>query len=79
MAATTEESVKNEPAIPAESAVEEESFPLTLEEYCSRLSTNDKRVELIGGFHHTERAAGHEKDTEAAFHRRFVAFTKLPA
>jgi hypothetical protein len=72
MAATTE-TVKTEPAIV------EDGFPLTLDEFCARLSNTDKRVELIGGFHHSERAAGHAKDTEAAFQSRFVAFTKLSA
>lgn len=56
-----------------------EAFPLSLDEFCARLSTSDRRVELIGGFHHSERAAGHTVDTEAAFAGRFVAFCNAPA
>jgi hypothetical protein len=76
--ATPSETVKTEPdAIKVEA--NPDSFPLSLDEFCARLSLTDKRVELIGGFHHTERAAGHNKDVEAAFKERFIAFTKLSA
>lgn len=51
---------------------------LTLDEYCLRLSKTDKRVELIGAFHFTEKAAGKTKDTESAFAQRLAAFATKP-
>jgi hypothetical protein len=51
---------------------------MTLEEFCTRLSKNDKRVELIGGFHHSELAAGRIKDAESEFQTRFAAFVTKP-
>lgn len=54
-------------------------FDLTLQEYCRRLSTRDRRVELIAGFHHEETAAGHLKDSEAAFEARFNTYCTQPA
>lgn len=51
---------------------------ITLVEYCQRKSRSDKRVELLGGFHHSETAAGHAKDSEAAFEARFEAFIHKP-
>lgn len=53
--------------------------PITLDEFCMRLSQTDRRVELIGGFAHSERAAGHFKDLESEFQRRYVAFANQPA
>lgn len=54
-------------------------FPLSLDEMCARLSQSDKRVELIGAFHHVERNAGRLKDTDAAYRARFAAFCNAPA
>lgn len=51
---------------------------VTLEEFCTRLSKSDKRVELISGFHYTETAAGTVKDAESAFKARFDAFATKP-
>jgi hypothetical protein len=51
---------------------------ITLEEFCTRLSMSDKRVELIGGFNYTETAAGRIKDAESDFQARFTAFTTKP-
>jgi hypothetical protein len=83
---------KAAPAQPAETAGTGESvtavaptqpndgdFPLTLTEFCTQLSSKDKRVALIGGFHHTETAAGTIKDTVAAFTTRYEAFINQPA
>lgn len=64
------------PASPAESAPTE--FPLTLEEFCIRLSITCKRVELIGAFSVMEAQAGNTKDLESAFMARFDAFAKRP-
>lgn len=60
-------------------AVEEQDFPLTLEEFCTRLSTTDKRVELIGAFAYTEKQAGRNKDVESGYAKRFTAFINAPA
>lgn len=54
-------------------------YPLTLSEFCARLSTNDKRVELIGGFEFSERVAGRFKDVESAYLARFNKFINQPA
>lgn len=54
-------------------------FDVTLDEYCAGLSGMDKRVELIGAFHHVEQSAGHLKDSKAAFQGRFEAFVSQPA
>lgn len=63
----------------APEVTEPSEFPLTLDEFCSRLSVSDKRVELIGAFHTTEKAAGRSKDVESAYKARFTAFIKQPA
>lgn len=54
------------------------SFPLTLEEFCARLSQSDRRVELIGAFHFDEKRNKRVKDTEANYLARFDAFLKKP-
>lgn len=51
---------------------------VTLDEFCTRLSTSDKRVELIGGFHFSEKSAGRIKDAESEFQKRFTAFITKP-
>ena len=71
---------KNEPTpqdAPIASAPDE--FPLALEEFCLQLSQVDKRVELIGGFHYTEKVAGRLKDTRQAYQTRYMAFLTQPA
>lgn len=52
---------------------------MTIDEFCASLSKDDRRVELIGGFHHVEKAAGHIKDTWSNFRSRFDAFVNAPA
>lgn len=69
---------KNTPA-EAAPAKSEESPQLTLTEFCIRLSQNDKRVVLIGGFNAVESKAGRNKDSEAAYQARFVEFVNQPA
>jgi hypothetical protein len=54
-------------------------FHVTLDEFCARLSGTDRRVELIGAFFKGEQAAGSNKDAEAAYSARFVAFCNQPA
>lgn len=54
-------------------------FELTLDEVCQRISAGDKRVEMIGAFHSSEKAAGRLKDLESAYRSRFAAFCNAPA
>lgn len=54
------------------------SVPLTLQEFCIRLSVDDRRVELIGAFESDERRAGRLKDTAEAYAARYKAFTTKP-
>lgn len=51
-------------------------FPLTLDEFCTRRSASDSRVELIGGFHFDERSKGNVKDTEENFAARLDAYSR---
>lgn len=59
-------------------AKDQKDFPLSLDEFCTRLSQNDKRVELIGGFHASEKAAQNLNDTEANYMKRLDEFAKKP-
>lgn len=54
------------------------AIEVTLEEFCVRLSLSVKKPELLGGFHHTEKAAGHVKDTEANYKSRFAVYVNKP-
>lgn len=54
-------------------------FPVSLDEFCQRRSATDKRVELIGAFHHVEKAAGRGQDTSGNYLARFEAFVTQPA
>ena len=60
-------------------AVVPDAFPLTLDEFCSRKSATDQRVEMIAGFHFSEVRAGKTQDTEAAFTARYNAFCTRPS
>jgi hypothetical protein len=63
----------------APAPAEQAEFPLTLAEACARISANDRRVEMIGAFHSSEKAAGRLKDLESAYRTRFAAFCNAPA
>lgn len=63
-----------ETTTPAVSAPDE----ITLGEFCQRLSTSDRRVELIAGFHSEEVRAGKAKDLESAYMARFQEFVTKP-
>lgn len=63
----------------AKAAPEQISEPLSLNEFCIRLSTKDKRVELIGGFEHSERVAGRLSDTAENYTARYAQFLNQPA
>lgn len=54
-------------------------YPLTLDEFCARLSASDRRVELIGAFAQTERAAGRTRDNHDGYAKRYADFINLPA
>jgi hypothetical protein len=54
-------------------------FDITIDEFCLRRSHSDKRVELLGAFHHMERNYGHIKDTETAYLARYADFANQPA
>lgn len=60
-------------------AAEPTEFPLTIDEFCAQLSSTDRRVELIGGFHAEERAAERFKDLASAYAARFTTFVGRPA
>lgn len=51
---------------------------LTLDEFCTRTSLTDRRVELLAAFHAEERAAGRHKDQESAYASRLVVFANKP-
>lgn len=55
-----------------------ETFDLTLEEFCRRLSATDTRVEMVAGFYADETAAGRVKDSSEAFDTRYAAFQSRP-
>jgi hypothetical protein len=65
----------NDVAVSAPSTPEQ---TVTLKEFCMRLSETVTRPELIGGFEATERAAGKQRDTEAAYRARYAAFINKP-
>lgn len=56
----------------------EKPAQITLDEFCTRISLSDKRVELIGAFHHCEKLEKRIKDDESAFQIRFNAFVNKP-
>lgn len=60
----------------APDAVQE--IPLSLDEYCKRLSLSEKRYGLISGFHHTEKAAGRLHDVASAYKARYDVFLSTP-
>ena len=52
---------------------------VTLTEFCMRLSSGDRRVEMIAGFYSDEKANGRSKDSIAHFEARYAAFQVRPA
>lgn len=67
------------PAFMAQPAAAPDAFPMPLDEFCSMLSGEGPKVELIGGFHYSESAAGRSKDLPAAYRSRFDAYCKRPS
>ena len=63
-----------------ETATPAETFDLTIEEYCTRKSSEaDSRVELLAAFCASERRHGRVKDSEPKFDARYAAFARKPA
>ena len=61
---------------PADGPVTETAAParVSLKRFCMDLSVTDNRVEMIGGFHHTEKVAGRVLDTVEAYTARYAEF-----
>lgn len=57
----------------------QDDFKLSLKEFCTRISSTDRRVELIGGFFAHEKGAGRMNDFESAYKARLENFAKRPA
>lgn len=75
-----DENSSSEPASQkAKAAPMVETFDLTLDEFCRRLSAKKVGPEMIGGFHHTQLAAKNFKASEAAFTAAFDRFVNQPA
>lgn len=55
-------------------ASEPTEFAQMLSDFCTHLSASDKRVESIGAFHSTEKAAGRLKDLPSAYAARYAVF-----
>lgn len=56
-----------------------QTFDMTVEEFCRRLSGDDRRVEMIAAFFADERANGHVKASEEVFRARYADFQTRPA
>jgi hypothetical protein len=63
----------------ADAPVQEPQIPLSLDEFCQRLSATSRRVALIGGFHAWAKAQGLVKDVETTFQAAWNRFISLPA
>lgn len=63
----------------ADAPVQEQQIPLSLDEFCQRLSATSRRVALIGGFHAWAKAQGLVKDVESTFQAAWTRFISLPA
>ena len=55
-----------------------DAFNLPLEEFCTRLSKNDRRVEMIGAFYAHEKLAGRLHGSESNFAMQYQAFVNKP-
>lgn len=56
----------------------EPDFPIEIDDFCLALSTNDKRVELISGFHKFMEQAGKTRLTQSEFTAEFGKFITMP-
>lgn len=55
------------------------SDEVTIDDFCVDLSGKDRRVEMIGAFHFSERQASRVKDSALAYSARYQAFLSQPA
>lgn len=69
---------KSKAADDAVTTSEPAGFPLTLDEFCARLSARLRKPELISGFHSAQTLSGATKSTEEAFQARFDEFVNKP-
>lgn len=53
-------------------------FQLPLDEFCTRLSATDKRVEMISGFHSFMKRGGQTVATQTVFEAAFRDFATRP-
>jgi len=51
---------------------------VNLDDFCVTLSARDRRVELIGAFHHSQKVSGQLFDTPENFQERFDEFATAP-
>lgn len=70
---------KAEKQIEAPAQPDNSNFPITLQEFCTRISVTDKRVELIGAFYTTKLAAGVTNAVQADFAAMLNEFANQPA
>lgn len=54
------------------------AIPLSLQEFCMRLSETVKRPELISGFEHMARAGGLTSATQPEFQSAYDSFLNKP-
>lgn len=52
---------------------------ISLSEYCARVSSTDKRVELIGAFFKSQVSCGATSGTETEFDAAYQLFVNQPA
>lgn len=71
MSAKTAPAKDDKPAAP-------EAAQITLTEFCTRLSANVRRPELLGAFEFKERQKGNVKASAEAFAESFTQFCKTP-
>lgn len=76
-AAVAEVAVAAAPA-PVASARPAAATKVSLEYFATQLSARDKRVALIHGWVHTEKAAKRFRDLPANYQARYVAFENQP-
>lgn len=68
--------------LPADVAPAAEAvIPVTLHDFCADHSRPGAggQTEMLAAFFNDEQAAGHHKDTAAAFAERYAAFCRRPA
>jgi hypothetical protein len=69
----------SEPTVPVPQQPAPAEFPITIEEFCIRLSKGAAQPELIGAFHNVEVRAGRLRDKQSAYAARWTAFPTQPA